>query len=703
MTDPDFSKAEDPADSFIDAALRQEAKLDTVKLLDRLEGAIDEAVSVPSPQKIRNRHLLLASCAAACLFFLLLVLPLNTIEVGDSESPTEPMLLSSLDWEGESFLETQSIAALTRIDPTTHPISIDPIHLNSSTVHRGEITVTQSGTGGQTIRIDGDFQGSNPDPVDNTDNLIAQSTTIPRSDYAATPPVYVEPKAPIEECVDIGGLISAGYETDYVFYGSRIRPQSQDAPGLGYDFGVTTRAATLPAPSSSSSAVASGLTMFSSIEKPIAPGNDVPSTESISPTRSSLADNAWKSPREEPLSTFSIDVDTASYTQLRGMIRSGANLDSLPGDAIRIEELINYFDYSYPQPDGEHPFAFANEYAVSPWDPSRRLLRIAIQAEDLNPTDRPDANLVFLLDVSGSMNQTAKLPLVKRALSVLVDTLEERDRIAIVVYAGAEGIVLEPTSGDQHPAIHAAIDRLSAGGSTNGGAGIELAYKVARSQFLEEGVNRVILCTDGDFNVGITDQEALVSLVEKEAEAGVQLSVLGFGQDNLNDAMLEAITNRGEGTYYFIDQFREARKVFLEDLTGTLVNVARDVKFQIEFNPAAVAEYRLVGYANRLLAAEDFDNDEIDAGEVGAGHTVTAFYEILPTTNRELTSLPEAELRYQVRAILTEIPEGNPSELAYLKLRYKRPGEEQSVLVDAAIANQASSLAESSDDFRFAA
>lgn len=421
------------------------------------------------------------------------------------------------------------------------------------------------------------------------------------------------------------------------------------------------------------------------------------------PAYGPLVDNPWFSPLDEPLSTFSIDVDTASWTNLRAMIRDGRSADSIPNDAVRIEELINYFDWDYPQPGGEHPFALATEIAQCPWNENHRLLRVGIQGHEMARTERPDANLVFLLDVSGSMNKPNKLPLVKRAISVLVEELEERDTVSIVVYAGAEGLALKPTSGRDQVTIQDALEKLGAGGSTNGGAGIKLAYKMAREQFKDDGINRVILCTDGDFNVGTTGTEELVSLVEQEAESGVFLSVCGFGQDNLNDAMLEEITNKGNGNYSYIDGFREARKVFLQDLMGTLVTIAKDVKIQIEFNPSQVDGYRLIGYANRKLEAEDFENDEIDAGEVGSGHAVTALYEIVPAGAKDNPADDEIALRYQEKDRPAPerklIPSG---ELALLKLRYKQPDGEQSILMEQPVMPSGKRWERASEDFRFA-
>lgn len=427
----------------------------------------------------------------------------------------------------------------------------------------------------------------------------------------------------------------------------------------------------------------------------------IPSVGAAESTESRYAhtpNGSWSSPLQSPLSTFSIDVDTASWTNLRGLIRSGGGRAALPKEAIRIEEMINYFPWDYPQPNGEHPFAFATEVGPCPWNPANRLIRIGIQGRSMPVDERPAANLVFLVDVSGSMDQPEKLPLVKRSLAMLVEALGERDRVAMVVYAGSEGLVLPSTSGRDQKQIQEAIDRLDAGGSTNGGAGIKRAYQLARDQFIEGGVNRVILCTDGDFNVGVTGTEELVSLVESGSKDRIFLSVLGFGQDNLNDEMLEEITNRGNGNYFYIDGFGEARKVFLGDLMGTLVTIAKDVKIQVEFNPAKVSQYRLIGYANRKLNNEDFANDEIDAGEVGAGHRVTALYEIV-TQEGAGAAGGAGELRYQPTLATPAGEVATSHELAHVKLRYKRPEEDHSILMSTPIGPLPE---ESSEDFRFA-
>jgi Mg-chelatase subunit ChlD len=352
-----------------------------------------------------------------------------------------------------------------------------------------------------------------------------------------------------------------------------------------------------------------------------------------------IYENPFLDVRQNPLSTFSIDVDTASYANVRRFLNGGS---LPPKDAVRIEELLNYFTYHYAPPADDRPFAVHTEVAGCPWEPKHRLLRVALKGREIDLDNRPASNLVFLIDVSGSMDDPAKLPLLKTALHLLIDKLAENDRVAMVVYAGSSGLVLPSTSGLYKETIWAALDRLQAGGSTNGGSGIQLAYQVAREKFIPGGTNRVILCTDGDFNVGVTDQGSLTRLIENEAQSGVFLSVVGFGAGNLKDSTMEKLADRGNGNYAYIDTANEARKVLVEQLGGTLVTIAKDVKLQLEFNPGKVSAYRLIGYENRLLRAEDFNDDKKDAGEIGAGHTVTALYELVPAGTEVSTSRVDA-------------------------------------------------------------
>ncbi len=388
-----------------------------------------------------------------------------------------------------------------------------------------------------------------------------------------------------------------------------------------------------------------------------------------------IVENGFVSVAQQPVSTFAADVDTASYSNVRRFLTNGS---LPPRDAVRIEELINYFSYDYPEPSGDAPFSVTTELAPAPWNPSHRLLHIGLQGKRLERGELPPHNLVFLLDVSGSMNEPNKLPLLKRSLKELVETLDQDDRVAIVVYAGASGLVLPSTPATQRTKILEALDRLEAGGSTNGGAGIELAYRTARAALRPGGVNRVLLATDGDFNVGITDHDDLVRLIERERDAGVFLTVLGYGMGNYKDSTLEALANKGNGNYAYIDDIAEARKVLVREAGGTLVTIAKDVKIQVELDPASVQKYRLIGYENRLLRREDFDDDRKDAGEIGAGHSVTALYEIVPASG-----------------VSTD------SALGALRLRYKLPAEDQSRLIEhglpGAVAEQPS------DNFRFSA
>ncbi len=373
----------------------------------------------------------------------------------------------------------------------------------------------------------------------------------------------------------------------------------------------------------------------------------------------------------EPVSTFSVDVDTGAYANMRRFLNSGI---TPPRNAVRTEEFINYFRYDYAKPDSkEAPFSLTTDMAVTPWNSNTRLLRIGLRGYDIPHASRPPANLVFLLDVSGSMGDPDKLPLLKSALNTLTNELGPRDKVSIVVYAGAAGLVLEPTSDKAQ--IRRALDQLSAGGSTAGGAGIQLAYQVAQDNRIEGGVNRVILATDGDFNVGTTDTKSLIELVERNRDSGVTLTTLGFGQGNYNEALMEQVADHGNGNYAYIDSATEAQKVLSDEMSSTLFTIAGDVKIQVEFNPSFVSEYRLIGYENRILRREDFNNDKVDAGDIGAGHQVTALYEIVPAGTKGWAD----PLRYSENPPAMG-PKG--SEFGFVKLRYKLPGQSQSILID---------------------
>ena len=409
-----------------------------------------------------------------------------------------------------------------------------------------------------------------------------------------------------------------------------------------------------------------------------------------------IEDNVFLSTAAEPLSTFSVDVDRASYANVRRYVATMRQRP--PKDAVRIEELINYFPYDYADPIGEHPIAVRGNVAAAPWNSSHRVVRIGLQAKRVAADKVPASNLVFLIDVSGSMMEPNKLPLVKQSINVLIDHLREEDRVALVVYAGAAGVVLPSTPGSEKEVIRQAVFRLQAGGSTAGGAGIRLAYDIAKQNFIKGGNNRVILATDGDFNVGESDDGALTRLVEQRREEGTFLTVLGFGYYNLNDQMMEQLADKGNGNYAYIDDLLEAKKMFGTELTSTIYTVAKDVKLQVEFNPAAVQAYRLIGYEDRKLANEDFANDKKDAGDMGAGHSVTALYEIIPVGVKPDVEIGTVgRLRYQR---VGDVPRaGRRDELMYVNVRYKLPDGRTSRLLQQPVRNEISAT---DADFSFA-
>ncbi len=410
-----------------------------------------------------------------------------------------------------------------------------------------------------------------------------------------------------------------------------------------------------------------------------------------------ITENEFLEASNNPLSTFSIDVDTASYSNVRRFLNQG---QLPPSDAVRIEELINYFKYDYPQPEGDHPFSITTELATCPWEPAHKLVHIGLQGRRVSLEQAPPNNLVFLIDTSGSMDEPDKLPLLKSGFKLLTDQLREQDRVAIVVYAGSAGLVLPSTQGRNKTEITAAIDKLEAGGSTAGGEGIRLAYEIARKNLIAQGNNRVILATDGDFNVGVTSDGELVRLIERERESGVFLTVLGFGTGNIKDSKMELLADKGNGNYAYVDTIREARKVLVSGLGGTLNTIAKDVKIQIEFNPAKVQAYRLIGYENRLMRAEEFNDDKKDAGELGAGHSVTALYEIIPVGVG--AKLPAVDpLRYQSRNARPEAFAGD--ELMTVKLRYKGPKDAASAMLAKSMMDEDTGAASASENIRFAA
>ncbi len=408
-----------------------------------------------------------------------------------------------------------------------------------------------------------------------------------------------------------------------------------------------------------------------------------------------LEEPGFKSVKNSPVSTFSADVDTASYTNLRRMIEENLSIEDIPQGAVRIEELLNYFKYDYNLPEDDSPFGVTTVVGDCPWNKDAKLLQIGLKTEEIDFSEAPSSNLVFLLDVSGSMNDADKLPLLQSAFTMLTDELTEKDRVSIVTYAGSDAVLLEGEKGSNKTEIAEVINSLRASGSTNGSAGIETAYRLAEENFIEGGNNRIILATDGDLNVGATSESALKELVTSKRESGIFLSVLGFGTGNIKDNKMEALADNGNGNYAYIDSRGEAKRVMVEEMGATLVTVAKDVKLQIEFNPAYIKGYRLIGYENRTLATEDFEDDTKDAGEIGAGHIVTALYEIIPVDSKQ--EIPETDLRYQ-----TETQSKKNGEWALLKIRYKEPEEDESILKEYTITEEAY-RADPGEDFYFAA
>ncbi len=412
-----------------------------------------------------------------------------------------------------------------------------------------------------------------------------------------------------------------------------------------------------------------------------------------------INEHNFVSPNNEPLSTFSADVDTASWSNIRRFIKMNM---TIPSDAVRIEEMVNYFPYAYAEPKDDKPFAVYPELAPCPWNTGHLIMRIGIQGKRIDKDILPVSNLVFLLDVSGSMNDALKLPLVKSAFQLLVEQLKENDRVSIVTYAGSESIVLSGASGENKAMIQAAINDLSAGGSTAGAKGLVTAYELASEYFLDGGNNRVILATDGDFNVGLSSDADMVRLIEKERKKGIFLSVLGFGTGNIKDSKMEKLADNGNGNYAYIDSMKEAQKVLVNEMGGTLFTIAKDVKFQVEFNPAMVKGYRLIGYENRMLAAEDFNNDQKDAGDIGAGHSVTAMYEIIPATSDEEVPVVDP-LKYQDNLTVSESDEAinmKNNEWMTIKIRYKEPDKEVSKLITYPILKN-ELVSDPSEDFIF--
>jgi Ca-activated chloride channel family protein len=410
-----------------------------------------------------------------------------------------------------------------------------------------------------------------------------------------------------------------------------------------------------------------------------------------------IEENPFKSAQKEPLSTFSIDVDNASYSQIRYNIERG----QLPQkDVVRIEEMINYFDYEYKEPTGEHPFTINTELASCPWNPQNKLVHIGLQGKKLDYRNLKPSNLVFLIDVSGSMDEENRLPLVKKSMAILLNELSDRDKVSIVVYAGSEGLVLPATKASEKEKIMKALNNLQAGGSTAGGAGITLAYKVAEENLIKDGNNRIILCTDGDFNVGVSSTAELVRMVEEKRKLDIYLTICGFGMGNYKDGRLEEIAKNANGNYFYIDNLQEAQKVFSKEMRANMFTIAKDVKIQVEFNPKWVQAYRLIGYENRVMANQDFNDDKKDAGELGAGHTVTALYEIVPVGVKSEYVPKTDDLKYQQNQLSNQ---SQTNELMTVKLRYKPLKKEESVLITQVIEKNTQDWEKSSDNFRFSA
>ncbi len=411
-----------------------------------------------------------------------------------------------------------------------------------------------------------------------------------------------------------------------------------------------------------------------------------------------INENIFFKVKDNPLSTFSIDVDAASYSNVRRFLNQG---QLPPAGAVRIEEMVNYFHYEYPQPTGNDPFSINTEISDAPWNKDHKLVLIGLQGKKIPTDNLPASNLVFLIDVSGSMSSPNKLPLVKASMKMLVDQLREQDKVAMVVYAGSAGLVLPPTSGDNKTKIKEAIDNLEAGGSTAGGAGIKLAYKMAKENFVKNGNNRVILCSDGDFNVGESSDDALERMIEQERKSGVFLTILGYGMGNYQDAKMQKLADKGNGNHAYIDGISEAKKVLVNEFGGTLFTIAKDVKLQVEFNPAKVQGYRLIGYENRMLAKEDFNDDKKDAGEMGSGHTVTALYEIIPVGVSSDFLKGVDSLKYQKNIVPLSKTSYN-DEMMTVKFRYKTPDGDVSKLIEHPVLDKQISIVKTSDNFRFA-
>jgi secreted protein with Ig-like and vWFA domain len=567
------------------------------------------------------------------------------------------------------------------------------VQATSKAPHRSEIEISRMAKNHLAIEPDANRRHSACEvsrPIRDLPPASPMAESIPPADLAAESNVIQSPFTVRDSAGAEGALGNsaaiAGLKAD------KSKALASNGTGRGVGMGVGAGAGKLSKPLPQPSDAAPSAPSISRVAGGYALPGETSEDSNTGDRYGSFIDQPWKASASDPLSTFSIDVDTASYGNVRRMIREGR---AVPRDAVRIEECINAFSYHYDPPK-DAAFAVGASLAVCPWNPENKLARIAIKGREIDANKRPASNLVFLIDVSGSMQSPDKLPLLKQSMATLVNQLDERDRVAIVVYAGSDGVALPSTRLDAEgrATVLQTLSKLEASGSTNGGAGIKRAYELAAQQKIEGGVNRVILATDGDFNVGVTGQSSLVEVVKERAKGGVYLTVLGFGTGNLNDSMMDAITRDGNGNYFYIDSEREGKKVFLSNLTGTLVTIAKDVKIQIEFNPAKVGAYRLIGYANRVLRNEDFKNDKVDAGDIGAGHTVTAFYELTPPGSVDATD----GLKYQP---VTPKPVDS-NEWLTVKLRHKHPEGDTSSLTEFSLTGDAAALDRTDTDFQFA-
>jgi Ca-activated chloride channel homolog len=619
----------------------------------------------------------------------------------------ESRSMSPADQPGEMESE-QPVAIRLPEQPTPTPAMVPP----ATAVAGGTVAAGTVASGADVSDMDGLGRSSEPE--------LSQKRAIAVDSSSKTETESEMPESALAVAKRTRAVVIADTPVEYVPEGSRARSVVERMEAAGASAGVMDVEMQKLAPEPAgrqvdalrstdfeSEAAITNLSLLKKQSETMPLDDGIPSAEGRGPEIAGdrfdpLTDNSFKLADVEQLSTFSIDVDTASYSKTRDFL-TRANQLPRP-DAVRIEEFLNYFDYDYlpPANDDKHPFSAHAVVTSCPWNAQHRLARIALQGKTMSKAERPQCNLVFLLDTSGSMDEPNKLPLVIEGMHMLLKQLDNKDRVAITVYAGSAGLVLDSTPAKKKKKIQTALSELKAGGSTNGGAGIALAYATARDNFISDGVNRVILCTDGDFNVGVTGTDSLVRMVEQEAKGGIHLSVLGFGMGNHNDAMLEQISGRGNGNYAFIDTPNEARKVLVDQTNATLVTIAKDVKLQVEFNPKLVSAYRLIGYENRVLAKEDFNDDKTGAGEIGAGHAVTALYEIIPVgVDSKLIPPKVDELKYQKQPEPSAAADSG--EMFTLKLRYKAPDSDVSTPFDISVKDTGGDFKDADAEVRFAA